>query len=386
MTTHLARPSLPRHTDALPLPTPSEVVALQAIRAQPAVSVLCGTAPGPRMTTADTARLDGLVATASARLTDDLGSEASAPLRRRLERLAADAAGRATRAAVAIFVSAHASSSWSLSVEVSDRVVVDPTFATRDLVRSLHRTPRHVVLVLTAREARLFDGLGDTLTPAPTNRFPLGSTARPDPRGRASRYERGSRVERDGEAGDTARDTWLRTVDGALGAYLQLHPAPLVVIGTARLLSRFTGLSRNTARLAGTVPGSHGRTPLAALTTLVRPVLDRYLRSRQDEALRLLDKRHGAGRVVAGMQAVWLAARAERPEMLAVEQGLFYPARLSSDGDLLLPADDVEHPDVIDDVVDEVIETVLQRGGWVALVEDGSLHADERIALTLRRS
>ena len=84
------------------------------------------------------------------------------------------------------------------------------------------------------------------------------------------------------------------------------------------------------------------------------------------------------------MPAVWLAARAERPEMLAVEEGLFYPARLSADGDLLTPASDVDHPEVLDDAVDEVIETVLHRGGWIALVEDGALADWDRIVLTTR--
>ena len=130
--------------------------------------------------------------------------------------------------------------------------------------------------------------------------------------------------------------------------------------------------------------GSHARTPLPTLARLIRPVIQDYLHSREREALTLLDKRSRAGAVATGMPAVWLAARAERPEMLAVEEGLFYPARVSRDGDLITPADDVEHPDVIDDAVDEVIETVLRRGGWVALVQNGALSASDRIALTLR--
>jgi hypothetical protein len=84
------------------------------------------------------------------------------------------------------------------------------------------------------------------------------------------------------------------------------------------------------------------------------------------------------------MQAVWLAARTERPEMLVVDQSFFYPARLSDDGDLVIPATDVDHPEVVDDIVDEVIELVLQRGGWVALVDPGRLDAHDRIAVTLR--
>jgi hypothetical protein len=110
-----------------------------------------------------------------------------------------------------------------------------------------------------------------------------------------------------------------------------------------------------------------------------------YLRSRQQEALALLEDRTSAKRVVSGISSAWLAAQAERPEMLAVEEGYFYPARVDATGQLLSPADDIEHPDVIDDAVDELIEAVLHRGGWVALVEDGALAHHDRVALTLRR-
>ena len=115
-----------------------------------------------------------------------------------------------------------------------------------------------------------------------------------------------------------------------------------------------------------------------------RAQIQDYLRSRERESLVLLERRAGAGRVVSGIQAAWLAARAERPEMLAVEEGYFFPARLDPDGDLLTEATDLEHPEVIDDVVDELIEAVLRRGGWVALLSDGALAGHGRVALTLR--
>ncbi|HLL62099.1 MAG TPA: hypothetical protein VK401_03565 [Propionibacteriaceae bacterium] len=370
--------SAPHRSSPLPLPTAAEVVSVQELQDYPAVSVLCTAEPAPTMSREAAGRLGRLVAEAVERLRTELGSVGAADLVRHLEDLRQDVMGRPTRGAVALYVSSGHRSAWGLPVAVVDRTVIDPTFATRDLVRSLHRTPRHVVLVLTEREARLFDAVADTMLPPPTGPFPLVNRAsRPDRPGRANRRPRASR-------GDTDGDAFLRTVDQALGTYLRVHPAPLVLVGATRTLTRFTHLSRNLGRLAGTVPGSHLRTPLPVLAALIRPVLESYLRSRQGEALALLEERQSAGRVVSGMPAVWLASRAERPEMLAVEQGLFFPARLSSDGDFLEPATDVEHPDVLDDAVDEVIEVVLRRGGWIALVEDGGLASRDRIALSLR--
>ena len=368
--------SAPSDFAALPLPTAAEVVTLQEINDYPAVSVLCSTDPAPRLVGRDITRLTTLVTDAVRRLETEFGQPAARPLAERLRHLAIDAAERPSRTGLALYVSSGHASSWALPVPVQDRTVVDPTFATRDLVRSLHRTPRHVVLVLTDREARLFDGIDEHLLPTVGAAFPLTAGTR----GR----EAGRRPQRTRDHSSESKDAFLRTVDRALGTYLRLHPAPLVLVGAQRTLARFLGLSRNTGRLAGTIYGSHARTPLPVLVGLVRPVLERYLRSRQDEALALLDARTNAGRVVSGMPAAWLAARAERPEMLAVEQSLFYPARLSSDGDLLTPADDVDHPEVIDDAVDELIETVLRRGGWIAIIEDGLLAAHNRIALAVR--
>ncbi len=361
----------------LPVPTAAEVLALQAVHEYPAISILCSTDGAPVMTPAAAARLEQLADDATRRVRAEFGGQVAASLRDDLLHLVDDVKQRPTRAAVALYVSSRHISAWGLPQPVVDRAVVDPTFATRDLVRSLHRTPRHVVLVLTEREARLFDGAGDTLLPPFAGPFPLVD--------RTPRRHTGSgRGPVKGRDHDSRTESFLRTVDRALGTYLSLHPAPLVLVGASRTLASFTQLSSNLGRLAGTVSGSHARTPLPTLAQLIRPVIEDYLRSREREALALLDKRSRASTVAAGMPAVWLAARAERPEMLAVEEGLFYPARVSRDGDLIMPADDLEHPDVIDDAVDEVIETVLRRGGWVALVQDGALSAWDGIALTLR--
>ncbi|PRC49892.1 hypothetical protein C6A85_72390, partial [Mycobacterium sp. ITM-2017-0098] len=109
-------------------------------------------------------------------------------------------------------------------------------------------------------------------------------------------------------------------------------------------------------------------TPADQLVELIRPVLEDYLKSRGREALDHIENRARTGRVLRDMDSAWLAARWERPEMLVVEEHYYYPARLDATGDILVPADDVDHPDVIDDAVDELIEIVLRRGGWIALV------------------
>ncbi|WP_409331620.1 hypothetical protein [Trujillonella humicola] len=345
-------------------PSPDTVLLLQAVRSYPSVSLLASTTPGERMTAEDARRLRQLAEEAAARLRADGAPETATVLDQLDKTVARAAAGPAGRA-VGVFVNAGMQKVLLLPVPVVDRAVVDPTFATRDLVRGLHRTPRHVVLLLAEREARLFDGLGDRLAPPDRSGFPIVAAAgegRPGPRPQA----------------------FLREVDKALGTYRRLHPSPLVLVGAERTVAEFRKISRNTDRLAGTVTGNFTSAPLARLAPRIRQVMDEYLRSRQDEALDLVERRRTRDKVVEGLPAAWLAARWERPEMLAVEEGFVAPARLSDDGDYVTPAEDTDHPDVVDDAVDELIETVILRGGWVAFVDDGRLADHGRVVLTLR--
>jgi hypothetical protein len=365
-------------TMTTPLPAAAQITALQEVREYPAISLLLTTTPAAQLGHADALRLDALAAQAVDRVRTELQPTAAAPAVRRLRALLDQARRGPAARSLALYASAGTEALIRLPVTVRDRAVVDPTFATRDLVRALHRTPRHLVLALNSGHARLFDAAGDTLLPALTTAFPLhaGRTADAPGRGRADRPARAS---------DAGELDFYRRVDAALGTYLRLHPAPLVLVGDERATAAFRRVSTNCARLAGTVRGNLTNAYAGQLTTRIRTVLDAYLHRRQGEALALIEQRTAAGRVASGMPAAWLAARTQRPELLAVDETLYYPARLSDDGDTLIGAHDVEHPDVIDDAVDELIELVLVRGGWIAFTDPGALDRHDGVALVSRR-
>lgn len=347
--------------------TPAAVTTLQAMRAYPSISLLASTRPGHTMHRDDLAKLQLLAEQAHRRLEAE-GLPGVDPLLGQLDSMVALAAERPTGKAVALFTSAEHSSRVDLSIPVVDRCVIDPTFATRDLVRALHSTPRHAVLLLSAEQARLLHGSGSTLTPAPGGMFPLHR--------RTGDRSSGLRPEPITE--------FLRRVDRALTSALRLHPMPLVLAAAEPTASSFRRSSRNTERLAGTIRGNHLTTPAAELVDLIAPVLGDYLRGRGLQALDIIEQRASEAMVLRDIHTAWRAARWERPELLAVEEDYFYPARLDADGDGLTPATDVDHPEVIDDIVDELIEIVLARGGWIALLPTGALPAGTHLALTLR--
>ena len=345
----------------LPSPTTDLVLRLQGERHDPSVSLLLDTEPAERMSNRDRERLRAQHREAVRRLAaEPVSRPAAAAILERLDRQVDRASSAPTGAALAVYAGPTSAMALTLTVSVQDRVVVDPSFATRDLVRCLHRTPRHAVLVLDWDEARLYSGHGESLTEV-RRRFPLSRAA---------------------YGADT--DRFLHTVDRAFGAHLAVHPSPVVVAGRPSLLTPFVGQSTHLQRLAGVLPLDPAITSTVELVQAVAPRLEAYLLSRQREAFDLVARSRLRGVLASGMREAWRAAWVGRPEMLAVEQGLFYPARVVGNGHRLEPTTDIEDPEVIDDAVDELIELVLLRGGWVAFVDDGQLAEHDGAALVLR--
>jgi hypothetical protein len=342
-------------------PDPALVWRLQSEHSAAAISLLMNTTAGSVMSEADRKRLRALTAQVQGRLRPNADSVDVANLLTTLDRMADAAVADETGAALAIYVSDTMAERLRLPVEVVERLVIETSFATRDLVRAMHRTPRHTVLVLSEEQAHLYSGVAGDLKRAVSRTFPMARGA------------------------DVELTAFLESVDTALGAYLLVHPTPVVVVAPPSALAVITGRSRNLTRMAGALDGDLATASTAELAARISPVLETYLRSRQDEALQVLDRRVGEHQAVSGIAEAWRAARRDRPEMLAVEEGLFVPARLSADGDDVIPADNIDDPSVIPDLVDELIETVLHRGGWIALVEDGTLASHDGVALTVRR-
>jgi hypothetical protein len=250
----------PRTVAPAHLPSPAEVHVLQAVKEYPSVSLLMTTEPGAVLARADVLKLQALAAQATARVRGELSPTVTGPVLARLAELVEQACDGPAAMSLAVYASASTGAVVRLPIPVSDRAVVDPTFATRDLVRALHRTPRHLVLALNSGAARLFDCIGDSLLPALTDDFPLTAKRRDSSvRGRA---------DRPGRTADAAGETdFYRDVDDALGAYLRLHPAPLVLVGDPRATATFQRMSRNCQRLAGSVRGNLVNAPAPSCPT-----------------------------------------------------------------------------------------------------------------------
>lgn len=336
---------------------PRDVADLTVTASYPCISVLMPTEPAPRMTAADVERLRGLAQEVDRQLRDH-GVPAHTRLTRKLAARVEQVAESATDRSVVIYVSLAVDRTFWLSVPVTARAVVEPTFATRALVTALHRTPPHVLLLLHPTCAHVYRASGGAVRL-------VGS--------------------RDAFRGAGPADGFLSAVDQLLGSYRAEHPSPLVLGGSPQVVDRFCAVSRNLHRLAGRLPVTRGETA-DDLAQASFGVVEDYLRSRREEAL--TDLHHAlASRpadVALGMAACWSAAHARIPGMLLVEHDFVCPGRPEDYGPPGAVPDPRPEDTAVHDLVDDLIEVVIARGGQLAVMDEGDLSDHGRVALLSR--
>lgn len=350
---------------------------LMQVREYPAVSILCPTHRTSPDNRRDPIQLKELVREARRRLLDEYQPREIEPFLKRLEGVAAEVDHTFNQEGLAIFVSEGTSEVLRLPFTVAPRVVIDETFATRDLVYAMNRSHRYRLLLINPVETRLFEGGGGRLHEVEEGGFPLVESEE------ETRRDEWWGVNPDA-IHDERRRRFAREVAQALHPIHDADPLPLVLVGGEPWISLFNSVSRQADQVIGTIPGILPAISVPDLKKKAEPVVAEWRERERARVLKDLDRAVGANRYASGLDQVWRAARRGLGSVLLVEEGYHQAARVKENGLELEWTDDVKAPDVIDDIVDEIVETVISKGGKVLFYPDGALDRHQRIALITR--
>ncbi|MFI0444864.1 hypothetical protein [Actinomadura sp. 6N118] len=354
---------------------------LRKPRTFPAVSVMMPTnrrAPDNRQ---DPIRLRNLLAEVRRRLREDTRVNPAAvdEVVRGLEQAAGEVDLRHAEDSLVLFAAPggehHA---FTIDQPVDERVIVDTTFATRDLVAAYTRTMRYWLLSISDQQTQLWDGQGDELTEVTQHGFPITPVQEEE---RTARHS-----PRPARHGDEHHRQLIREVVGALEDVLAHDRRPVIVAGVTRHQAFFDELAGPGITVAGRVDGSHAGASPGRLAELARPALHAYEDFREVGVLSELEAARSLQRYAAGIAEVLSLVEEGRGEHLVVERGYYVPA-VRAKGEVVPvegPLGALKGADVVDDVVDNIIETALEYGGEVTFVSDGFLIDHERIALVTR--
>ncbi len=329
---------------------------LQRQRSYPSITVLVNTTPGATLSPSETDAAIRLACHADTRLDGDVSDPLRNTLITRLTDLIHEQTNERSAHALALCVSADYTAAVRLGRNVTERVIIDDTFATRDLVADLNRTALYRVITISERTTRLLIGDRQRLVEQRDNTWPL---TRDD---------------------DQTHTSWTRDIAHHLRTEQTTHPLPTIIAGVQRSIRNLTP---NLFDTIGIIPGNHDRSSWMELHNAAWPLVTDWLRTDTARAMQQLDHARSTNRYAGGIHEIWPLAHDGRIATLIVEDTYTLPARIDHNNQLH-PTTDRDSPDVNDDVIDDTIETVLQHGGNTIIVNHDTLRDHQHIAAILR--
>jgi hypothetical protein len=355
-----------------------ELHELQDVHSYPCLTITLPTHRTRPDNKQDPIRVKNLVTEGTNRLLGEFSKREVAPLIDRLNALVASIDYNYVLDGLVLAVNRDMAREYSVPFTLNERVVVDDTFFTRDLVHALNRARRYWVLSLSEQSTRFFAATRDDLEEITTGGFPMRHTGP----GGATVLPGGVGVNRSSYRDDRHRQ-FFRDVDTAFRAFRAEDPLPLALAGVDRYLAFYREVSAADEIIAS-IPGNFDHLSAHDLGRRIWPSVSDGFTARRREVLLDLDAALGQHRAASTLGEVWHLAGLGRGKVLVVEEGYHQPARLNEFGQLNVNVDDPTAPGVMDDAVDEAITTVIAKGGQVVFVEDGELALHDRIALILR--
>lgn len=272
-----------------------------------------------------------------------------------------------------IFVNEDLTEIARLPIPVEERVIIDPTFATRDLIRSMNQAEFYYILVLSKKEVSLFEAYRDQVHEVREHGFPIENTH--------DYLTNHAQLQNAEEVDEEVRE-FFNSIDKCFDEVYKGNPGELAVVGVERNLAFFHTVTDHKGLIIAEVAGNQEHATTHELGQLVWPEVLAALEAAKSNALDHLGAARGAKKAALGIREVWQTAQEGRGEMILVENSYMQPAIV--DGQQINLDVAVDDPLSNDDIVDDVIEIVLSMKGKVVFMEDGTLGEYERIAMTLR--
>lgn len=272
------------------------------------------------------------------------------------------------------FICAEFGHYLSLPTSVKNRVVIDKTFATRDVYRAMHETTTYYVLALSRKKARLIKAVndhGEELKNAP---FPLFNPEYNKQRAKLSPddIEEALIVE------------FFNNVDKALWEVIHNNDLPVVIASEIRNYNIFSKISRLKNKIIGRVPLLHEEAKVHQIVAEARHLVEKNLEKETKKQLSKLEKAINNQRFLTDYTEVWNAIQQGRGRTLFVKKGFHQPAVFVNGHVALIEKVMKDAPLVVEDIIDEMIEKMINQKGEVVFIDGNHLDRFNGIALIVK--
>jgi hypothetical protein len=277
---------------------------------------------------------------------------------------------------IAIYVSPLFEKVIHMNVTVEEKIIIDESFEIRDLLYNKKQLHKYIVLLLSAKECHIYLGNEGSLkklaSRIPESIYPYINDA-PQRVGNFSDISQRNEI---------ITDKFLRHIDDALAAILNVYHIPLFVLGVEKILGHFKKLSKHAESVTGYVEGNYEKATEPELKNILKPCVINWEKLKQKELLDKLEEAAGEKKLAVGIKEVWREAVNQKGQFLVVEKDYRYAALHGGEEQVIYKAiEPYTKYSYIKDMVDDVIEKVLENGGEVEFVDNDVLKDYHHIAL-----
>lgn len=264
-----------------------------------------------------------------------------------------------------LFVNRDIAEFTRLPIKVVDRVIIDNTFATRDLVRAMHNESHYYILVLSQEKVRLIEALNDEVVKEFGAPFPMENT---------QFFTRNKAESAVASRQSSLIGEFFNQVDKEVNAIRKQNPLPVLICTVEENYPEYLKIADQKNSIFDTYLNKNriSEKDHAIVSEAYKIVQSHHAKRNNDRKSELL-KAVSENKFLSDTNEIYRAILEGKIQTLFIEQGLFQPAVIENDVIKYVTNEHRTDTDVIDDIYDELIELNMNFGGDVVFLPKGEL-------------
>lgn len=349
---------------------------LKDIQSECCVTIILNTHRTKPLNQKDPISLKNLVKEAESRIFDSYDKRFAKKIVDKLEKLVDSINHNYNLDSLILFVNEDTSEFVRLAIPVKNRVVIDNTFATRDIIRSINEEVSYYALVLSRKNARLIMARNDLVIKEFGNNWPIENT---------SLFATDKHKLSTASGQDALIEEFFNIVDKQVNSSIKEDPLPVIVVCEERNYNHYLKVADNKSIIIGHLNKNRDDEKTHHIITEAWPIVKDIVTKTKNERIAELGKAVSSGKLRADINDIWRVVNQGRGRTLFIKKRTFYPAYIINGK--IFPANSENQPEgseYVDDIIDEIIDINQKFGGDNIFLDNDYLDKYDGLALITR--
>ncbi len=261
-----------------------------------------------------------------------------------------------------------------LPVKVKDRVVIDYSFSTRDLIRAMHNESAYYVLVISKQQARLIEAYGNIVVKELKDDFKMENSLYTTDKAKLSTNNEQ----------DNLIEEFFNRVDKNVLSSIKNHNLPILLATITRNYSHYKKIADKKEFIIGHLNGNKDNETAQNIISDAWKMMLPLIKKKNASRIVELKKGVSDGKILSDLNEIWKAIQHGKGKTLFVKRGYFQAVVMKDNHITLTDKKNIDQINFKDDIVDEMIEQTMSLGGDIIFMEGDELKEFNNLALLTR--